>query len=75
MRHMVNVQRRADGDDVNLNTPQTREILVTRRWWQRRNWLGESKNQEFLRRLQAVESSVRNAHDRINEIDSRKADR
>ena len=56
-----------------LNMPQ---IEYNTHWWDRfkpKNWLHETKDQEFLRRLQAVESSVQNAHDRINHFDERLA--
>jgi len=41
------------------------------KWHRSRNWLHETKKQELERRLKAVESSVRNAHDRINQFDER----
>lgn len=41
----------------------------------RRNWLGETWKQEQRRRLLALEASLRSIHDRINDLDERKANR
>ena len=59
-------------------SPQTMELNTKLHWWDRfkpHNWLYETRNQELERRLRAVESSTRNAHDRINDLDLRKANR
>lgn len=58
---------------------QAQEINRRLGFWRglfaRPNWLGESWKQEYMRRLRAVESSSRNAHDRINDLDLRKENR
>jgi lipopolysaccharide biosynthesis protein len=60
----------------NLPTQEiNRRLSFWRGLFARPNWLGESWKQEYMRRLLAVESSVRNAHDRINDLDTRKANR
>ncbi len=60
-------------------SPQMQEINKRLGFWRgmfaRPNWLGETRRQEQERRLRAVEASVRNAHDRINDLDLRKANR
>jgi hypothetical protein len=56
---------------MNLETPnnyEDREAGFFRKWLPR-NWLYETRNQEFLRRIQALEESVQSAHERINELD------
>jgi hypothetical protein len=36
-----------------------------------RNWLGETRKEEVLRRLEAAEGNVQEAHLRINELENR----
>jgi hypothetical protein len=58
---------------MNLETPTNdndREAGFFRKWLPR-NWLHETRNQEFLRRIQALEESVQSAHERINETNTR----
>jgi hypothetical protein len=57
--------------DPRLLTDLNKRRSLWSRLFGRPNWLGETWKAEYMRRLQAAEASVRNAHDRINELDTR----
>ena len=57
-----------------IPTLPTVELDDSHHWWHRfnpRNWRGETWRAEYERRVRALEASVQNAHDRINDFNER----